>query len=156
MKIVILNVGKVRQEFIRQGEQEYLQRLRGSPYQLEVRELGMEAPESLSPQQVQERESVELLKKVKEFDYLVVLDERGKQMTSHQFSSFLEDKLNRATKSLCFVIGGAYGVSDTVRQHAKAVLSLSPLTFPHQVTRLILVEQIYRAHTLLKGIQYHK
>lgn len=156
MKIVILNVGRVRQEWVRQGEQEYLQRLRGSPYQLELRELGMDAPESLPPQQVQEREASELLKKVKEFDYLVVLDERGTQMTSHQFSAFLEERLNRATRSLCLVIGGAYGVSEIVRQQAKSVLSLSALTFPHQVTRLLVVEQIYRAHTLLKGIQYHK
>ena len=156
MKITILSVGRVRQEFIRKGEQEYLQRLRGSPYQLECRELGLEAPESLPAPQVQEREAVEVLKRMREYEYSVLLDERGKNLTSQQLSQFLEDRLNRATRSLCFIIGGAYGAHETVREASQSVISLSSLTFPHQMVRLLMVEQIYRAHTLMKGIQYHK
>ncbi len=155
MRIVILSVGRVRQQFVREGEAEYLQRIRGG-FTVELVELGSDAPESMSPSEVQLREGDEVLKRVAGYDYVVVLDERGKNMTSPQFGEFLQARMNSGIKSVCFVIGGAFGFSEKVRQRANSILSLSSFTFPHQMTRLILVEQLYRAYTLGKGISYHK
>lgn len=155
MRIVVLSVGRIRQRFVREGEAEYLQRIRGC-FSVELVELGLDAPESLSPAEVQSREGEEVLKRVSSYDHVVVLDERGKSMTSPQFGEFLQMRMNAGTKSICFVIGGAFGFSEKVRQRANSILSLSSLTFPHQMTRLILVEQLYRAFTLMKGISYHK
>ena len=155
MKIVVLSVGRVRQHFVVQGEAEYLQRIKGS-FSVELVELGMESPESMSPAEVQAREADEVLKKVKSYDYLVVLDERGQSTDSKRFSDFLQKRMNSGIKTLCFVIGGAFGFAEKVRHEADSIISLSALTFPHQVTRLLLVEQLYRAHTLMKGISYHK
>jgi len=156
MKITVLNVGKVRQSFIKEGEQEYLKRLQATPLALSLIELGRDAPESLAPAAVQEREATELLKRLEPFEYIVVLDERGKKLSSKDFAALLNKQMVAGTRSLAFVIGGAYGFSEKVRQRASYVLSLSDLTLPHQLTRLVLVEQIYRAHTLMKGIAYHK
>lgn len=156
MKITVLNVGKVRQSFIKEGEQEYLKRLQATPLALSLIELGLDAPESLAPAAVQEREATELLKRLEPFEYIVVLDERGKKISSKDFAALLNKQMVAGTRSLAFVIGGAYGFSEKVRQRASYVLSLSDLTLPHQLTRLVLVEQIYRAHTLMKGIAYHK
>lgn len=155
MKIVVLSVGRVRQRFVLDAEGEYLQRIKGS-FQVELVELGMESPESMKPAEVQAREAEEVLKKTKGYDYLVVLDERGKEMSSKALSEFVQTRMNSGIKSVCFVIGGAYGFAEKVRQEADLILSLSTLTFPHQLTRMLLVEQLYRSHTLIKGISYHK
>lgn len=155
MKIVVMSVGRVRQQFVLQGEAEYLQRIKGS-FSVELVELGMESPESMSPTEVQSREAQEVLKRAQAFDYLVVLDERGQSSSSKQFSEFIQKRMNSGIKTLGFVIGGAFGFAEKVRQEADSVISLSALTFPHQITRLLLVEQLYRAHTLMKGISYHK
>ena len=155
MKIVVLSIGRVRQRFVLDAEGEYLQRIKGS-FQVEMVELGMESPESMKPAEVQSREAEEVLKKTKNYDYLVVLDERGKEMSSKALSEFVQTRMNSGVKSVCFVIGGAYGFAEKVRQEADLILSLSALTFPHQLTRMLLVEQLYRSHTLIKGINYHK
>ena len=156
MKISVFNVGKVRQSFIKEGEQEYLKRLQSTPLALSLVELGLDAPESRTPAEVQEREATELLKRLEPFDYVVVLDERGKRLSSKDFAALLDKQLVSGTRSIAFAIGGAFGFSEKVRQRASYVLSLSDLTLPHQLSRLVLIEQIYRAYTLLKGIAYHK
>jgi len=156
MKVVVISVGKVRQHFVKEGEEEYVKRLRGTPLALTLEELGCDAPESLSPAEVQEREAVTLLKRLEPYDCVIVLDERGKQLHSQDFSRVLEQRMLQGIRSLAFVIGGAFGFSEKVRQRADYVLSLSMLTMPHQLVRLVLVEQIYRAHTLMRGISYHK
>jgi 23S rRNA (pseudouridine1915-N3)-methyltransferase len=156
MRISVISVGKVRQHFIQEGEQEYLKRLRGTPLAISLVELGLDAPESMSAAEVQEREALELLKKLDSFDYVIALDERGKQSSSKDFARHIEKQLQAGVKSLGFVIGGAFGLSEKIRQRANYVLSLSEFTLPHQLTRLVLVEQIYRAHTMMRGISYHK
>ena len=156
MKLTVINVGRVRQSFIREGEEEYVKRLRGTPMALSLIELGLDLPESFSPAEAKEREGVELLKKLDGYDFVVVLDERGSTLSSVEFSRFIDKRMQSGTRSLAFIIGGAYGFSESVRQRADYVLSLSKLTLPHQLSRLVLVEQIYRAHTLLRGISYHK
>jgi 23S rRNA (pseudouridine1915-N3)-methyltransferase len=155
MKIVILSVGKVRQAFIRDGEAEYLQRIKGS-FQVSVAELGLDAPESLNPEEVMQREAKEILKKIAAFDFVVALDERGKRLSSKKFAELVEARMTAGTRSVCILIGGAYGFAESVRQQADYVLSLSDLTLPHQLARLVVVEQCYRAFTMLKGIRYHK
>jgi len=150
-----MSVGRVRQSFIREGEKEYLERLRAA-FPVQLVELGLDAPESMSPEEIKEREAVETLKKVQGYEYLIVLDERGKGVTSHDFAKLLSARMTAGTRSLCFLIGGAFGLSEKIRQQADYVLSLSALTMPHQLTRLVLLEQIYRAHTIVRGIKYHK
>lgn len=155
MKIVIISTGKVRQSFILAGEREYLQRVK-SGLRLEVTELGLEAPDSMGAEEVREREGKEILKRLKGYDYVIALDERGQRLTSEKFSRLLESRMNAGTKAVGIMIGGAYGLSESVRQRADYVLSLSDLTLPHQLARLVIVEQCYRAFTMLKGISYHK
>lgn len=156
MRIAIISVGKVRQHFIQEGELEYLKRLKGTPLAPSFVELGLDAPESMSPAEIKEREALELLKKLDSFDYVIVLDERGKQLSSKDFAGHLDQQMQRGVRSLAFVIGGSFGLSEKIRQRANYVLSLSELTLPHQLTRLVLVEQMYRAHTIMRGISYHK
>jgi 23S rRNA (pseudouridine1915-N3)-methyltransferase len=110
----------------------------------------------MSPGEVQEREALELLRKLDSFDYVFALDERGKQLSSKDFARQLEKQMQTGVRSLAFVIGGAFGLSEKIRQRANYVLSLSELTLPHQLTRLVLVEQLYRAHTIMRGVSYHK
>lgn len=87
--------------------------------------------------------------------YVVMLDEKGKEHNSAQFSAFIQSRLNEGVRSLVFLIGGAHGFSEPVRERAQMKLALSQLTFPHQLVRLILAEQIYRACTIMKGEKYH-
>lgn len=87
--------------------------------------------------------------------HVVLLDEKGKEMTSEKFAGFIQVRMNEGLKSLIFVIGGAHGFDDRIKGRAQSVLALSQLTFPHQLVRLIMAEQIYRAFTIIKGEKYH-
>ena len=96
-----------------------------------------------------------ILSKIDNSDEVVLLDDKGKMFSSIDFSSYLSEKMNRSTKSLILVVGGAFGFSDAVYQRANNKLSLSKMTFSHQMVRLIFKEQLYRAFTILKGEKYH-
>lgn len=109
----------------------------------------------ISPADNIEREGKTILAAVDERDHVVLLDEKGKEFDSAGLAAFLEKKLNASTHRLVFIIGGAYGVSQSVRERAGDAISLSRLTFPHQLVRLVLAEQIYRALSILKGEKYH-
>ncbi|MEN9912708.1 MAG: hypothetical protein RLY66_116 [Candidatus Parcubacteria bacterium] len=87
--------------------------------------------------------------------HVVALDEKGKEFTSTEFAKFTQTRMNEGLKSLAFIVGGSYGLNDEVRSHAQSTIALSKLTFPHQLVRLILAEQIYRACTIMKGEKYH-
>ncbi|RMD96545.1 MAG: 23S rRNA (pseudouridine(1915)-N(3))-methyltransferase RlmH [Calditrichaeota bacterium] len=106
--------------------------------------------------QVQEAESSRILENLPPRSYLVVLDRSGKQVSSSEFANFIEQRRLHGPKVLAFAIGGPHGFSRTLLQRADWVLSLSKMTFPHEQTRVILLEQIYRAFTILKGEKYHK
>lgn len=153
MRIKIISVGKIKQSFVHEGEGEYLARMK-SFAQLRLVEVptSTELPEA----QMKQAEGAAVLAKVDASEYFVVLDESGKQHTSKQFAALLQAQMNQGTSSFCFAIGGASGWDAAVRKEADLVLSLSSMTFPYQMTRLILVEQLYRAMTILKGIPYHK
>jgi 23S rRNA (pseudouridine1915-N3)-methyltransferase len=153
MRIKIISVGKIKQSFVHEGEQEYLTRMK-SFAQLSLLEVptSTELPET----QMKQAEAAAVLGKIESSDYFVVLDERGKQLSSKDFAALLQNQMNQGTSNFCFAIGGASGWDESVRKEADLVLSLSAMTFPYQMTRLILVEQLYRAMTILKGIPYHK
>lgn len=110
---------------------------------------------ALSFEEQKKKEGELLLKKIENSDTVILLDERGKSLTSVDFSKLIQQKLNSGVKKTLFVIGGAYGFSDEVYRRSNALMSLSQLTFPHLMTRLIFVEQLYRAFTILHHEPYH-
>jgi 23S rRNA (pseudouridine1915-N3)-methyltransferase len=110
---------------------------------------------NLSQKEQKEKEGVLILKKISPFDQLILLDEKGKDFRSKEFASYLQKKMNSGIKQLVFVIGGPYGFSETVYQKSQGKVSFSKMTFSHQMIRLFVVEQIYRAFTILKNEPYH-
>jgi 23S rRNA (pseudouridine1915-N3)-methyltransferase len=110
---------------------------------------------NLSETQQKEKEGVLILKKLNTTDVLILLDENGKQFGSVEFSDYLQKKMNSGIKQLVLVIGGPYGFSDAIYTKAQAKISLSKMTFSHQMVRLFIVEQLYRAFTILKNEPYH-
>ncbi len=104
---------------------------------------------------LKKKEAELILSKLTQDDYLILLDEKGKQLSSPELAAFIETRAIESTKSLIFLIGGAYGVEDTIIQRANYTWSLSKLVFPHQLVRLILAEQLYRACTIIKNEKYH-
>ena len=110
---------------------------------------------AMTKDQIKAKEGELILKQVKPADDLILLDERGKEYTSVEFAKVIQDKISYAGKDMVYVIGGAYGFSDAVYQRANSKISLSRMTFSHQMVRAIFVEQIYRAFTIMKGEPYH-
>lgn len=110
---------------------------------------------SLSIPEQKKREGELLLKKIEASDYVILLDENGKEKTSVEFANLIQQHLNAATKNLVFVIGGAYGFSEELYSRGKQKMALSKMTFPHMMTRLIFTEQLYRSFTILKNEPYH-
>ncbi len=110
---------------------------------------------SLSEKQQKEKEGTLILKRLNTSDQLVLLDENGKQFTSIQFSEYLQKKMNSGVKNVVFVIGGSYGFSDEVYKRAQGKISLSKMTFSHQMVRLFFIEQLYRGFTILRNEPYH-
>ncbi|MDD6207199.1 MAG: 23S rRNA (pseudouridine(1915)-N(3))-methyltransferase RlmH [Clostridiales bacterium] len=162
MKIRILCVGKVKEAFFSNGIEEYQKRL--SRYcKLEVIEVGDEkTPDGASQafeRQIKEKEGERLLKYMKESgsdSYTIALAIQGKQMDSVAFSEKIQMLGVRGVGQITFVIGGSLGLSDAVMNQADEALSFSKMTFPHQMMRMILLEQIYRGFRIMKGEPYHK
>ncbi len=155
MKISLVTVGKTDVKWVREGLELYVSRLSHYvPFTLdEIPELKNAA--SLTQDQIKEREGELVLKRIKDSDELVLLDERGRELRSVELAAWLEDKLARSGRDLVFVIGGAYGFSSKVYDRADSKLSLSRMTFSHQMVRTIFAEQLYRAFTIIKGEPYH-
>ena len=110
---------------------------------------------NLTHQELKKKEGSLILSKIENIDFVVLLDDKGKQFSSYEFSNFIDQKILRSTKSLVFVVGGAFGFSDEVVKRANIKLSLSKMTFSHQMVRMIFKEQLYRAFTIIKGEKYH-
>ena len=108
-----------------------------------------------NPSDIRKKESEMILNYIRKEDCLVVLDERGKQWSSEGLAGFIQSKANESTKQIVFLIGGAYGLDETVMKRADFKWSLSQLVFPHQLVRLILAEQLYRACTIIRNEKYH-
>ena len=154
VKIVILAIGKKHDQKLKDAIEEYTNRLKHyAPTSWELVEA--KTSSSMSPHEIKETESRLLLSKLNSEDKVILLDETGTELNSIEHADALHKHLNKATKQLVFVIGGAYGVSNELKKRADFVWSLSPLVFPHQLVRLMLVEQLYRGFTILAGEKYH-
>ena len=155
MKITLLTVGKTDRDWLRQGLDIYVSRLKHYiPFTLtEIPEL--KNVSALSKEQIKVKEGELILKNVRPTDDLILLDEHGKEYSSVQLAKILQDKISYECKDIVFVIGGAYGFSDAVYARANSKLSLSKMTFSHQMVRTIFTEQLYRAFTIMKGEPYH-
>ena len=155
MKIQLIVIGKTNQDFVEKGMREFFNRLQHYlPFEIKVIP-DIKNAKNLSFEQQKEKEGELILKSIKQTDYIVLLDEHGKEFTSLQFAEYLEKKTHAISKNLIFVIGGSYGFSDKVKELAKEKISLSKMTFSHQLIRLIFVEQVYRAMTILNNEPYH-
>jgi 23S rRNA (pseudouridine1915-N3)-methyltransferase len=152
MAITIVTVGKTKQDFIISGFEEYQKRINRYT-NLKIIDLPDSSLKNNDMDAVRETEADNIIKQFKENDYLIALDSRGKSFSSEQFAAFLENNLK---VNLIFCIGGVYGLSQRVLNKANLVLSFSAFTFTHQMIRLLLIEQIYRAFNILNGGKYHK
>ena len=155
MKIALLTVGKTDRDWVKQGLDIYVSRLKHYiPFSInEIPEL--KNVSAMSRDQIKAKEGELILKSIKPTDDVILLDEHGKEYSSTEFASLLQNKINYEGKDIVFVIGGAYGFSEAVYQRANSKLSLSRMTFSHQMVRAIFVEQIYRAFTIMRGEPYH-
>mgnify|MGYP001045011270 FL=1 len=155
MKIKLIVVGKTDATYIQEGITAYLSRLKHYiKFELEVIP-DIKSRKNKTEIQQKEEEGQQILKKLDAGDWLVLLDENGKAMSSVAFSEFIEQKMIQSVKTLVFVIGGPYGFSQEVYGRANQKLALSKMTFSHQMVRLFFVEQVYRAFTILKKEPYH-
>ena len=155
MKITLLTVGKTDKDWVKQGIDIYASRMKHYfPFSIvEIPEL--KNASSLSQEQIKTKEGELILKNVKPADEVILLDERGREFSSMEFAKTLQDKISYTGKDIVFVIGGAYGFSEAVRQRSNSKISLSRMTFSHQMIRAIFIEQLYRAFTIMKGEPYH-
>jgi 23S rRNA (pseudouridine1915-N3)-methyltransferase len=155
MKISLLVVGKTVDKSLIALSEEYQNRLKHYiSFTMQVIP-ELKNTKHLSENEQKEREADLILKQIDATDELILLDERGKQYTSVAFADFLEQKLLQSTKRIIFVVGGAYGFSERVYKRATGKMSLSSMTFSHQMVRVIFLEQLYRAMTIIKGEPYH-
>ena len=155
MKIALLTVGKTDRDWVKQGLDIYVSRLKHYiPFSInEIPEL--KNVSAMSRDQIKAKEGELILKSIKPTDDVILLDEHGKEYSSTEFASLLQNKINYEGKDIVFVIGGAYGFSEPVYKRANSKISLSRMTFSHQMVRTIFAEQIYRAFTIMKGEPYH-
>lgn len=155
MNIRLLSVGKTDHAAIQTLLDEYAKRL-GFYVKFDLEIIpDIKNSKNLSEQVQKEKEGEMMLKKLQNSDELILLDENGKQFSSVDFSDYLQKKMNSGLKQLVFVIGGPYGFSDAVYQRANGKISLSKMTFSHQMVRVFFVEQLYRAFTILRNEPYH-
>lgn len=155
MKITLLTIGKTEDKYLQEGMNKYLKRLKHYiPFKLiELPEL--KNTKNLSEDQQKNKEAELIFKNISAIDQLVLLDENGTAFSSLQFSGFLNKKMIGSIPNLVFLVGGPYGFSNEVYNRANDKISLSRMTFSHQMVRLFFIEQVYRALTIMKGEPYH-
>lgn len=155
MKLDIICMGKTREGFIREGIEKY-ERYVGHYTDVAIKELKEEKIGDLRDAPlVRKKEAEKIFKAVSPGGLLIALDERGKEFTSHEFADFLNRSLESGVKEMAFVLGGAMGLDESVTKRAHTVLALSRWTLTHEMARLVLLEQLYRAFTIIKGKTYH-
>jgi len=150
MPIRVLAVGKKHESWVSEGIERYEKRLK-APF---LTEWVLMAHSTFDSDRAREEESERIISRLPAHAFVVLLDERGKEIDSPTFSQLLKEHLDQS-REIILVIGGAYGVNDRLRDRANLVWSLSPLVFPHQLVRLLLIEQLYRAQQIALGGQYH-
>ena len=155
MKLQFWSIGKNHEAYVKEGVQEFTKRI-SSYYKVEWNIIPVPKNTAMMSQQDLKKSEAELiLGWLEKDDYLVVLDEKGKQLSSEGLAAFLEARANESTRKLIFLIGGVFGIDGSVLERADFAWSLSNLVFPHQLVRLILAEQVYRACTIIRNEKYH-
>ena len=155
MKLQFWTIGKSHESFVKEGIELFTKRI-SNYYPVEWHIIPMpKNAASLSETDLKKKEGEVIAGLLQKDDYLVLLEENGKMLTSEGLANFIQQRANESTKTIVFLIGGAYGVSDTVKKRANYQWSLSKLVFPHQLVRLILAEQVYRACSINRNEKYH-
>lgn len=156
MKIRTIFVGKLQDRYLKEGIETYRDRI--SRYAtIELIEVEDEAVTAKADHaKVKGKEAERVIKRVSPDSFLVALDERGKGLSSEGLAGVIKKEMDTGTKDISFVVGGSLGLGGKIRERADLILSLSPMTFTHQMVRVILLEQIYRAFAIIKGEPYHK
>jgi 23S rRNA (pseudouridine1915-N3)-methyltransferase len=155
MKIECWAIGKPHESYVEEGVNDFTKRIENY-YPVEWRLFNIKKNSgSIDPEKLKYDESLLILGSLKSEDWLVSLDEKGKILNSRKLAAFIQDRGNESTRRLIFLIGGAYGLDETLLKKSKFIWSLSMLTFPHQLVRLILAEQIYRACSIGRNEKYH-
>ena len=155
MKIKLIIIGKTNSKYLLEGEMEYQKRLSHYIKFEEIIIPDVKQSGKLSENELKKKEGHLILGKLENSDHVILLDDKGKSYSSVEFANFLQQKMNSSLKSLVFVVGGAFGFSDEVYQRANSKVSLSKMTFSHQMVRLVFKEQLYRGFSILRGEKYH-
>lgn len=159
MNIKIIAVGKLKEKYLKQGIAEYLKRL-GSYAKVDIVEVADEkAPENMSDaemQQVKRKEGERILSSIGQDTYVITLEIEGKMLNSEQLAAKMDSLATYGRSKVAFVIGGSLGISEDVQHRSDLALSFSKMTFPHQVMRLVLLEQVYRSFRIIRNEPYHK
>ncbi|MBK8312198.1 MAG: 23S rRNA (pseudouridine(1915)-N(3))-methyltransferase RlmH [Chitinophagaceae bacterium] len=155
MKISFWSVGKNNESYVKEGVEDFTRRI-SRYFKTEWAIIPMPKNSGILPEmELKKKEGEAIMQLLTKDDYLVALEERGKQLSSEGLAEFIQARANESTKKIIFLIGGAYGIDEQVLKRANFKWSLSQLVFPHQLVRLILSEQVYRACTILKNEKYH-
>lgn len=152
MEITIIMIHKTSESFIAEGMNHYLEKARAY---VKIQSIELNGSSIIKGEKAMEEEGRLILKKLKVTDHVCLLDENGRLYDSVRFAMHLQKIFNSGVKRVVFVVGGAYGVSEELRGRADSVISLSPMTFSHQLVRIILSEQLYRALNIIHGGKYH-
>lgn len=155
MKIRLWSIGKANESYVKEGVEDFTHRI-SKYYAVELRIFPPARQTINTPEaDIKKHEAQSILSNLHKDDYLVLLDEKGQMITSPQLANFIEQRANSSVRLLIFLIGGAFGVDDFIKSRANFTWSLSPLVFPHQLVRLILAEQVYRACSIIRKEKYH-
>jgi 23S rRNA (pseudouridine1915-N3)-methyltransferase len=155
MKLQFLWIGKTKKAAIRELSNDYLERVKKFA-RAEVIELRDRDQVGSNKEKILEKEAEEILNRLEAGEFLIVLDEQGRQMNSFQVAELLDQHRNLGTKQLTFVVGGHYGLAAKIKKRGDLILSLSNMTLPHELARVFLLEQVYRAFAILHGLPYQK
>jgi 23S rRNA (pseudouridine1915-N3)-methyltransferase len=155
MKITFVTVGKTEDAYLKDGIEKYVKRLKHYT-KLEMAEIPeLKNTKALTEDQQKAKEAELILKKITPLDHVILLDENGTEFTSVQFANYINKRSVTSSANLVFVVGGPYGFDESVYQRANDKISLSRMTFSHQMVRLFFTEQLYRAFSIIKGEPYH-
>ncbi|WP_337969539.1 23S rRNA (pseudouridine(1915)-N(3))-methyltransferase RlmH [Virgibacillus salexigens] len=159
MKITIVSVGKLKEKYLMQGIDEYLKRLNAYAKVSIIEVADEKAPENMSEaemQEVKQKEGERILSHLSQDTYVITLEINGKMLSSEQLAKKMDELATYGKSKIAFVIGGSLGISDEVQKRSDLALSFSKMTFPHQLMRLVLLEQVYRGFRINRGEPYHK
>ena len=155
MKIKLIQIGKTGKKFLIEGEEEYAKRLKFYIPIERIEISDIKNSKNLTVDQIKQQEGELILQKIQPGEQVYILDEKGKEFSSEEFAQFLQQRFNQGGHALTLIIGGPYGFSEQVYKAAQGKISISRMTFSHQMIRMILLEQVYRGMTILKGEPYH-